>query len=192
MTLDTLACKLDRRRMSASRHFSAPIPLKILRYTLYRTGTKYRAGHSHERHLRVRRKKQVNKYPTAFRKMALERLKSRRNATELAAESGIHRTQLYKWRDQGDGSRIRTADPEQGRSTCGLSPAAGAPFPAKSSYRACLILRGQSTIQIERAALRVMVRAPASGLLSFESHSANVLAASAQMVMAIRPLVGYS
>jgi transposase len=45
-------------------------------------------------------KKRVNKYPTAFRKMALERLKSCRNATELAAELGIHRTQLYKWRDQ--------------------------------------------------------------------------------------------
>jgi len=31
--------------------------------------------------------------------MALERLKSCPNATELAAELGIHRTQLYKWRD---------------------------------------------------------------------------------------------
>jgi transposase-like protein len=50
--------------------------------------------------LRVRRKKQVNKYPTAFRKMAVERLKSCKNATQLAAELGIHRTQLYKWRDQ--------------------------------------------------------------------------------------------
>src|SRR4051794_40759819 len=32
--------------------------------------------------------------------MALERLKTCRNATELAAELGVHRTQLYKWRDQ--------------------------------------------------------------------------------------------
>src|SRR4029077_13502220 len=48
----------------------------------------------------VRKNKQVNKSPTAFRKLALERLKSCRNATELAAELGIHRTQLYKWRDQ--------------------------------------------------------------------------------------------
>jgi transposase-like protein len=48
----------------------------------------------------VRRKKQVNKFPTAFRKMALERLKTCRNVTELSAELGIHRTQLYKWRDQ--------------------------------------------------------------------------------------------
>ena len=46
------------------------------------------------------RKKQVNKFPAAFRKMALERLKSCRNVTELSAELGIHRTQLYKWRDQ--------------------------------------------------------------------------------------------
>jgi transposase len=32
--------------------------------------------------------------------MALERLKTCTNATELAVELGIHRTQLYKWRDQ--------------------------------------------------------------------------------------------
>ena len=51
----------------------------------------------------MRRKKQVNKFPTAFRKMALERLKSCRNVTELSAELGIDRTQLYKWRDQMEG-----------------------------------------------------------------------------------------
>ena len=45
-------------------------------------------------------KKKVNKYPTAFRKMALERLKSCRSVTELSVELGIHRTQLYKWREQ--------------------------------------------------------------------------------------------
>jgi len=45
-------------------------------------------------------KKKVNKYPAAFRKMALERLKTCKSATDLAAELGIHRTQLYKWRDQ--------------------------------------------------------------------------------------------
>jgi len=44
-------------------------------------------------------KKKVNKYPTAFRKMALERLKTCTNATALAKELGVHRTQLYKWRD---------------------------------------------------------------------------------------------
>ncbi len=45
-------------------------------------------------------KKKVNKYPTAFRKMALERLKTCKNVTELSVELGIHRTQLYKWRDR--------------------------------------------------------------------------------------------
>ena len=44
-------------------------------------------------------KKRVNKYPKAFRQMALERLKTCRNVTELCAELGIHRTQVYKWRD---------------------------------------------------------------------------------------------
>jgi transposase-like protein len=52
-----------------------------------------------ERSLRVG-KKRVHKYPKAFRKMALERLKSCSIVTELSAELGIHRTQLYKWRDQ--------------------------------------------------------------------------------------------
>ncbi|MDP9170007.1 MAG: transposase [Acidobacteriota bacterium] len=30
----------------------------------------------------------------------MERLKNCRNVTELSAELGVHRTQLYKWRDQ--------------------------------------------------------------------------------------------
>ena len=45
-------------------------------------------------------KKKVNKYPQAFRKMAMERLKTCKSVTELSAELGIHRTQLYKWQDQ--------------------------------------------------------------------------------------------
>jgi transposase len=45
-------------------------------------------------------KKKVNKYPTAFRKMALERLKTCKSVSELSVELGIHRTQLYKWRDR--------------------------------------------------------------------------------------------
>ena len=45
-------------------------------------------------------KKKVNKYSIAFRKMALERLKTCQSATELSAELGIHRTLLYKWRDR--------------------------------------------------------------------------------------------
>jgi transposase-like protein len=46
----------------------------------------------------VGRKKKINKYPTAFRKLALERMKTCRNVSELSAELGVHRTQLYKWR----------------------------------------------------------------------------------------------
>jgi transposase-like protein len=46
----------------------------------------------------VRRKKKINKYPAGFRKRALERMKTCRNVSELSAELGIHRTQLYKWR----------------------------------------------------------------------------------------------
>lgn len=46
----------------------------------------------------MRRKKKINKYPAGFRKLALERMKTRRNVSELSAELGIHRTQLYKWR----------------------------------------------------------------------------------------------
>ena len=44
------------------------------------------------------RKKKINKYPPGFRKLALERMKTCRNVSELSAELGIHRTQLYKWR----------------------------------------------------------------------------------------------
>jgi transposase-like protein len=46
----------------------------------------------------VRGKKKINKYPAGFRKLALERMKTCRNVSELSAELGIHRTQLYKWR----------------------------------------------------------------------------------------------
>lgn len=46
----------------------------------------------------MRRKKKINKYPTAFRKLALERMKTCKNVSELSAELGLHRTQLYKWR----------------------------------------------------------------------------------------------
>jgi transposase-like protein len=46
----------------------------------------------------VRGKKKINKYPAGFRKLALERMKTCRSGSELSAELGIHRTQLYKWR----------------------------------------------------------------------------------------------
>ena len=36
--------------------------------------------------LRVKRKRKINKYPTAFRKLALERMKTCRNVSELTPE----------------------------------------------------------------------------------------------------------
>ena len=48
----------------------------------------------------TKKKRTIAKYPKAFRKMALERLKSCESVTALSEELGIHRTLLYKWRDQ--------------------------------------------------------------------------------------------
>jgi len=44
-------------------------------------------------------KKRVNKYPKAFRLMALERMKNCKSVCALAEELGIHRTVLYHWRN---------------------------------------------------------------------------------------------
>jgi transposase-like protein len=66
----------------------------------------------------VRRKKKINKYPTGFRKLALERMKTCRSVSELSAELGIHRTQLYKWRrameaaDDGSGPPANSQERE--------------------------------------------------------------------------------
>lgn len=54
-------------------------------------------------------KRRVNKYPQAFRKMALERMRSCANVSALAQELGVDRTVLYHWRnrmqpDEGAGS----------------------------------------------------------------------------------------
>ena len=42
----------------------------------------------------------MGRYPKAFRKMAVERLKSCDNIVALSEELGVHRRLLYKWRDQ--------------------------------------------------------------------------------------------
>ena len=42
----------------------------------------------------------IGRYPKAFRKMAVERLRSCENIVALAQELGVHRRLLYKWRDQ--------------------------------------------------------------------------------------------
>jgi hypothetical protein len=43
-------------------------------------------------------KRRVGKYPKAFRKMAVERLKGCANIVALSEELGVHRRLLYKWR----------------------------------------------------------------------------------------------
>lgn len=45
-------------------------------------------------------KRTIGRYPKAFRKTAVERLKSCDNIVALSAELGVHRRLLYKWRDQ--------------------------------------------------------------------------------------------
>lgn len=45
-------------------------------------------------------KRRVGRYPKAFRKLAVERLKGCDNIVALSEELGVHRRLLYKWRDQ--------------------------------------------------------------------------------------------
>ena len=50
--------------------------------------------------LRVAKKRAIGRYPEAFRKMAVERLKGCENVLALARELGVHQRLLYKWRDR--------------------------------------------------------------------------------------------
>ena len=45
-------------------------------------------------------RKRVSKYPEAFRRMALERLRNCASVSALAVELGVHRTVLYHWQRQ--------------------------------------------------------------------------------------------
>jgi len=54
-------------------------------------------------------KRRVNRYPKAFRQMAVERMKTCDNVSELAKELGIDRTCLYHWRNLMPGGEA-TAD----------------------------------------------------------------------------------
>jgi len=59
-------------------------------------------------------KQRGKEYPEPFRAMALERLERCANVTALAAELGVHRRLLYKWRDDflpdGRGTRERARE----------------------------------------------------------------------------------
>jgi transposase-like protein len=48
----------------------------------------------------VAKQRAMGRYPQAFRKMAVERLKGCDNIVALSEELGVHRRLLYKWRDQ--------------------------------------------------------------------------------------------
>jgi transposase len=45
-------------------------------------------------------KKRVGRYPNEFRRMCVEQMKRCEDIGALAAELGIHRRLLYRWRDQ--------------------------------------------------------------------------------------------
>jgi len=51
--------------------------------------------------------KRVGRYPTAFREMAIERMKNSNNITALAKELGIERRNLYTWREQQEAGEDR-------------------------------------------------------------------------------------
>jgi transposase-like protein len=63
----------------------------------------------------IKKTRTVNKYPKAFRKMAMERLKSCESVTALSEELGIHRTLLYKWRDQMEAVESKDGPPATSR-----------------------------------------------------------------------------
>jgi transposase len=44
----------------------------------------------------------VNKYPKAFRQMAVERMRTCGNVSELAKELGVDRTVLYQWKGRSE------------------------------------------------------------------------------------------
>ena len=61
------------------------------------------------------KKRTTGRYPQAFRKMAVERLKGCDNIVALSAELGVHRRLLYKWRDQLEPIDDGQGPPENGK-----------------------------------------------------------------------------
>ena len=61
------------------------------------------------------KKRAIGRYPKAFRKMAVERLKGCENVLALARELGIHQRLLYKWRDRLEPIEDGEASPENGK-----------------------------------------------------------------------------
>ena len=65
--------------------------------------------------LRVAKKRAIGRYPEAFRKMAVERLKGCDNVLALSRELGVHQRLLYKWRDRLEPIDDGEAPPENGK-----------------------------------------------------------------------------
>ena len=102
--------------------------------------------------------KRVNKYPIAFRQMALERMKNCASVSALAEELGVHRTVLYHWQRQLEADffqgalqkvearrrsntdsasvKSRSAVTDNSRKTLGLYPSRD--FPSRL-HRVCLV-----------------------------------------------------
>ena len=60
-------------------------------------------------------KRRGKNYPKAFRKLAVERLKSCDNVSALSKELGVDRCLLYKWRNQIEPIDDGDAPPENGK-----------------------------------------------------------------------------
>jgi transposase-like protein len=63
----------------------------------------------------VAKKRAIGRYPLAFRKMAVERLKGCDNVLALAKELGVHQRLLYKWRDRLEPMDDGEAPPENSK-----------------------------------------------------------------------------
>ena len=61
------------------------------------------------------KKRAIGRYPKAFRKMAVERLKGCDNIVALSEELGVHRRLLYKWRDELEPMDDGAGPPENGK-----------------------------------------------------------------------------
>jgi len=81
-------------------------------------------------------RKRVNKYPEAFRRMALERLKNCASVSALAEELGVHRTVLYHWQRQAS---------EQGTDATATSPVRE----LRKQVRDLKRVLGEKTLEVE-------------------------------------------
>jgi transposase-like protein len=60
-------------------------------------------------------KRRVGRYPKAFRKMAVERLRAATTSLRWRKKLGVHRRILYKWRDQLEPIDDGEVPPENGK-----------------------------------------------------------------------------